>query len=236
MSIEEDASEWLGCPTPLEMYQHQCALLEDELIQTEAMLRKARANVAGLVQMNDLLATGKASAEVALRKALDRISAMKNEPSDRGSFRPIDLIIHTARPTNRHVGDNDFLRDIRVTHQRAAPKVEQPLGNFESAHRGLKRDHGRHGGADPRHNPGRLVRQLGQPLGDIGQPIRHLVSDWPECVTNGAHGLVHTLGHFRPFLRRRLPAFLKVLIKNPFDIGRVFLERGVQLFVLHVGR
>nr|WP_320110166.1 hypothetical protein [Pseudomonas asplenii] len=90
--IDEDTSEWLGCPTPLEMYQHQCALLEDELIQTEAMLRKARANVAGLVQMNDLLATGKASAEAKLREALERISTMSNESSDRGSFRPIDLI------------------------------------------------------------------------------------------------------------------------------------------------
>ncbi|MBN2976927.1 hypothetical protein [Pseudomonas lactucae] len=42
MNIDEDTSAWLGCPTPLEMYRHQCALLEDELIQTHAMLRKAR--------------------------------------------------------------------------------------------------------------------------------------------------------------------------------------------------
>lgn len=67
MSIDLDTDDWLGCPSPLEMYQHQCALLEDELIQTEAMLRKARANVAGLVQMNDLLATGKTTAEAKLR-------------------------------------------------------------------------------------------------------------------------------------------------------------------------
>ncbi len=90
--IDEDTSEWLGCPTPLEMYQHQCALLEDELIQTEAMLRKARANIAGLVQMNDLLATGKASAELALKKALERASTMSDRESDNVSFRPIDLV------------------------------------------------------------------------------------------------------------------------------------------------
>lgn len=90
--IDEDTSDWLGCPTPLEMYQHQCALLEDELIRTEAMLRKARANIAGLVQMNDLLATGKVSAEAELREALERISTMSNEPADNASFRPIDLI------------------------------------------------------------------------------------------------------------------------------------------------
>ena len=90
--IDEDTSAWLGCPTPLEMYQHQCALLEDELIQTEAMLRKARANVAGLVQMNDLLATGKATADEALREALERISALSNESPDKGSFRSVDLV------------------------------------------------------------------------------------------------------------------------------------------------
>lgn len=74
MNVDMDTDDWLGCPTPLEMYQHQCALLEDELIQTESMLRKARANVAGLVQMNDLLAVGKASAEVKLLDAQAELS------------------------------------------------------------------------------------------------------------------------------------------------------------------
>ncbi|WP_339506595.1 hypothetical protein [Pseudomonas sp. EA_15y_Pfl1_P102] len=74
MNIDEDTSAWLGCPTPLEMYQHQCALLEDELIQTQVMLRKARANIGGLVQMNDLLATGKAKAETELRMAMADLS------------------------------------------------------------------------------------------------------------------------------------------------------------------
>lgn len=92
MNIDEDTSAWLGCPTPLEMYQHQCALLEDELIETESMLRKARANIAGLVQMNDLLATEKASAEAALREAIERGSAVTNQAPDNVSFRPIDLV------------------------------------------------------------------------------------------------------------------------------------------------
>ncbi len=92
MNIDEDTSAWLGCPTPLEMYQHQCALLEDELIETESMLRKARANIAGLVQMNDLLATGKASAEAALREAIERSSALPNQAPDNVSFRSIDLV------------------------------------------------------------------------------------------------------------------------------------------------
>ena len=114
MSIDEDTSAWLGCPTPLEMYQHQCALLEDELIQTEAMLRKARANVAGLVQMNDLLATGKASAEAALRGALERISARSEETPSNVSFRPIDLITqqrdHLFRENQRLLMELKVLR------------------------------------------------------------------------------------------------------------------------------
>ena len=115
MNVDMDTDDWLGCPTPLEMYQHQCALLEDELIQTEAMLRKARANVAGLVQMNDLLAVGKASAEKSLREALDRMSAMSNEESDNLSFRPIDLITgqrdDLLRENQRLLGELRNLKD-----------------------------------------------------------------------------------------------------------------------------
>lgn len=81
MNIDEDTSAWLGCPTPLEMYQHQCALLEDELVQTQAMLRKARANIAGLVHMNDLLSTGKALAEAELTKAKSEISRLNYDNS-----------------------------------------------------------------------------------------------------------------------------------------------------------
>ncbi|WP_339468247.1 MULTISPECIES: hypothetical protein [unclassified Pseudomonas] len=92
MNIDEDTSAWLGCPTPLEMYKHQCALLEDELIQTQVMLRKARANIGGLVQMNDVLATGKVAAEAALAKALERIANMNDREPDNVSFRPIDLV------------------------------------------------------------------------------------------------------------------------------------------------
>ncbi|WPN21787.1 hypothetical protein [Pseudomonas marginalis] len=82
MNIDEDTSAWRGCPTPLEMYKHQCALLEDELIQTHAMLRKARANVAGLVQMNELLVTGKATTEAELKKALKNIARNNFENSE----------------------------------------------------------------------------------------------------------------------------------------------------------
>jgi hypothetical protein len=82
MHIDEDTCEWLGCPTPLEMYKHQCALLEDELTDTHELLRTARRNVAGLVQMNDELSTGKTQAEEALRVALDEIRELKEKCSE----------------------------------------------------------------------------------------------------------------------------------------------------------
>ncbi|MCF5025121.1 hypothetical protein [Pseudomonas lurida] len=82
MYIDEDTSAWLGCPTPLEMYKHQCALLEDELTETHGLLRKARHNIAGLVQMSDALATGKAQAEKALKSALVEIAVLKDKCSE----------------------------------------------------------------------------------------------------------------------------------------------------------
>jgi len=86
MNLDEDTSAWLGCPTPLEMYQHQCAMLEDELTTAYQLLRKARANIAGLVQMNDLLATGKAVAEAQLRSVsadLSRVHLHSSEMSNK---------------------------------------------------------------------------------------------------------------------------------------------------------
>ena len=84
MNVDMDTDDWLGCPTPLEMYQHQCSILVDELVQTERMLRRARANIAGLVQMNDLLMTGKDQAEAALKSALSQVAALNLENSDQG--------------------------------------------------------------------------------------------------------------------------------------------------------
>jgi hypothetical protein len=82
MHIDEDTSAWLGCPTPLEMYKHQCSLLEDELSETQALLRKARKNIAGLVQMNDSLATCKSEAQAVLKKALAEIGELKERCSE----------------------------------------------------------------------------------------------------------------------------------------------------------
>jgi len=65
VNLNEDTCEWLGLPTPLEMYKQQCAMIEDEVADLQVQLRKARANITGLVQINDVLVTGKAVAEAA---------------------------------------------------------------------------------------------------------------------------------------------------------------------------
>ena len=90
------------------MYQHQCALLVDELVETERMLRRTRANIAGLAQMNDLLVTGKMAAESALAKAHERIAA---EP-DNLSFRPIDLV--TEQRDHLHRENQRLLLELSV--------------------------------------------------------------------------------------------------------------------------
>lgn len=100
MNIDEDTCQWLGCPTPLEMYQHQCAMLEDELIQTQAMLRKARENIAGLVQMNDILSTGKAQAETGLILAMADLSRVNIENSKHVTH---IMTFNIIRSQNEHV-------------------------------------------------------------------------------------------------------------------------------------
>ena len=48
----EDTSDWLGCPTPLEMYKHSCLMLENEVQELTTQLRKARQDIFGLIEMH----------------------------------------------------------------------------------------------------------------------------------------------------------------------------------------
>jgi cell division septum initiation protein DivIVA len=112
MNIDQDTCEWLGCPTPLEMYKHQCALLEDEISDLQRHLAKARANVAGLVQMNDTLLIAKARAERSLRDAQDRLSGTTQDQPEIGSFRPIDLV--TEQRDQLHRENQRLLLELSV--------------------------------------------------------------------------------------------------------------------------
>lgn len=116
MSIDQDTCDWLGCPTPLEMYKHHCALLEDELNETQVMLRKARANIAGLVQLNDDLANGKASAEAALKKALADVGRLNLDTSEMGAkLRSLELIANQR--------DHLFRENQRLLMERKAQQL-----------------------------------------------------------------------------------------------------------------
>ena len=53
----EDTSDWLGCPTPLETVKHYASMLEEDIQALKRELRAAKENIAGLIQMNDQLAT-----------------------------------------------------------------------------------------------------------------------------------------------------------------------------------
>ncbi|WP_425274532.1 hypothetical protein [Pseudomonas cyclaminis] len=124
MNIDEDTSAWLGCPTPLEMYKHHCSLLEDELTQTQAMLRKARANIAGLVQLCDELTTGKASAESALKKALDNIGTLNLENS--GMDRKISSLAAVADQRDHLFRENQRLLMELNRRATGTPQPPQP--------------------------------------------------------------------------------------------------------------
>ncbi|WP_443700656.1 hypothetical protein [Pseudomonas sp.] len=53
MNLDEDTCDWLGLPSPLEMYQQHCLLLENEIQELNLHLRKAREDIFGLIAMLD---------------------------------------------------------------------------------------------------------------------------------------------------------------------------------------
>jgi hypothetical protein len=65
----EDTSDWLGCPTPLEMYRQSCRMLENEVQELTTQLRKARQDIFGLVEMHAAEAKECARLRAELEKA-----------------------------------------------------------------------------------------------------------------------------------------------------------------------
>ncbi|MDF3199161.1 hypothetical protein P3C29_10740 [Pseudomonas sp. 1912-s] len=51
MNIDEDTCGWLGITTPLEMHKQPARLLENEIQELNLQLRKARADIFGLIAM-----------------------------------------------------------------------------------------------------------------------------------------------------------------------------------------
>ncbi|MBI6603626.1 MULTISPECIES: hypothetical protein [Pseudomonas] len=79
MEIDEDTCDWLGLPTPLEMYKQHCRILENEIQELNLQLRKARADVFCISQT--LLEVQAKNAEFAgyLRQRGAEAAAMRKE-------------------------------------------------------------------------------------------------------------------------------------------------------------
>lgn len=107
MTFDEDTCAWFGCPTPLEMYKHQCALLEDELTEAQARLHQARKNIAGLVNLSDELITGRAKAESELQKALAQVNQLNQDSSNMS--RRIDSLLIVAEQRDHLFRENQQL-------------------------------------------------------------------------------------------------------------------------------
>jgi len=82
MNNDDDTLGWLGLPSPLQMYRQHCRLLENEIQELNAQLRKARADVFGISQM--LLETQAKNSEFAgyLRERGAEAAAMRKQISD----------------------------------------------------------------------------------------------------------------------------------------------------------
>ena len=135
------------------------------------------------------------------------------------------------------VGDKDLLHALGIASAHgAACEVEQALADLERAQQPLQgqRSTGQH--RQPHGQPGRAVAERGNTLGHTGQPFGHAVGDRPDRIAHRAHGVVHRLRHFLPFLRRGFAALSQVLVEDAAGFARFTLELAVQFLVLHVGR
>lgn len=108
MNNHEDTLGWLGLPTPLQMYRQHCRLLENEIQELNAQLRKAREDVFGISQM--LLDTQEKNAEFAayLRQRGGEAAEMRKQ---------IDTLTTSLRS---HQRDNEALKRI-VDEMRPRP-------------------------------------------------------------------------------------------------------------------
>lgn len=85
----EDTSDWLGTPTPLEMYKHSCHMLENEVLELTTQLRKARQDIFGLVEMHAAEAKecARLRAELkAVRSALDDESRKNSDLTMKSNY------------------------------------------------------------------------------------------------------------------------------------------------------
>lgn len=82
MPIDEETCDWLGMPSPVEVYQQHCLLLENEIQELNAHLRKARADIFGLVNMLSEVQSRKDELASYLRQRGAEAAAMRRQIAD----------------------------------------------------------------------------------------------------------------------------------------------------------
>lgn len=85
----------LGLPSPLEMARQECSMLHSELRGVWSELRRARSNVAKLVQMNSLLTSNLDALRRECDKAHWELSDLRGRTEN---FRPQIALSSTLRP------------------------------------------------------------------------------------------------------------------------------------------
>jgi len=75
----EDTSDWLGCPTQLETVKHYADLLENEVLELNLQLRRARENIHGLVEMHAQAVAEREEAQRLLRERAGELAAVRKE-------------------------------------------------------------------------------------------------------------------------------------------------------------
>jgi len=94
MDIDEDTDWWLGSPTPLEMCQQHALLLENEILELNLQLRKAREDIFGLTKMLAEVQAKKDEFAGYLRQRGSEAAAMRKQ---------IDSLGMSARASEREV-------------------------------------------------------------------------------------------------------------------------------------
>lgn len=78
----EDTSDWLGSPTELETITHYKLMLENEIHELTAQLRKAREDIFGLIKMHGAVSAERDSLRAELAKANTELAALSRRATD----------------------------------------------------------------------------------------------------------------------------------------------------------
>ncbi|AOE63806.1 hypothetical protein QZH45_04960 [Pseudomonas corrugata] len=119
----EDTGDWLGCPTPLEMYRHSCLMLENEVQELTTQLRKARQDIFGLIEMHAAEVKECARLRAELAKIRRKLSDQYRENTELSNSTRSELLGQDALIAELYkrlkVFEGDRLPDVRTGKNRS---------------------------------------------------------------------------------------------------------------------